>query len=120
MGSNPLGQTNAATGGTLNQRRRRELSTLHQCCFEMLSNVTRLSTRQRLCKMHFEALSGGYTVTSGWFLGHLSHPIGLDKIGESGEILKSRETKIPMENRYLSAVPSIASTASMSPLMSSP
>lgn len=120
MGANPLGKADAATGGTLNQGSRRELATLRQCCFKMLPNVTRLSTRECLCEVHFEALSGGCTVTSGWLLGHLSHPIGLDKVRESGEILESRVVKNPMENRYSAGVPSIASTASTSPLMSSP
>ena len=62
VASNSLGETNAATDRAFDQWGWRSLSTLHQCCFEMLSNVNRLSTRQRLHEMRFEALSGACTV----------------------------------------------------------
>lgn len=81
---NPFRESDPATERTLDQGSRRQVSNFLQCRFEMLPNVARLSTRECLCEVHFEALSGGHTVTSGWFLSHLSHPIGLDKIRERG------------------------------------
>ena len=50
---NPFRESDPATERTLGQGSRRQVSNFRQCRFEMLPNVARFGSGQRLCEVHF-------------------------------------------------------------------
>ena len=97
MHGNPFWEPGRSTDRTLNERRRREVTTLLASCLEMRADDGRFTSRDRLGEMHFECFAGRPFGRASIATSHR------DPSGRRVAIVKCRDDGLSVEVRTISS-----------------